>query len=117
MLDFGFTTVRALCRACGWSREVGKTGVNDGMRAVISLRSCRDDCNVISARTRYYPANIPLTEIRLRCPSYRDLREEAYAVGHLRMCDGFASLFVGRRCPRCGVVGQLGLNTISLLRR
>lgn len=83
---------------------------------MISLRSCWDDCNVISARTRFYPATVPLAEIQARCLSYRDLEEEAHAIGLFPMCDGFSWLFAGRRCPRCGVAGKLELNAITSLR-
>lgn len=117
MIDFEFTTVRGLCRACGWSRAIGVTGIKNGTRAVISVRSCNEDCNVISARTRFYPATVPLAEIQVRCPSYRDLQEEACEIGLVRMCDGFSSLFCGRRCPRCRAVGELRLDAITLLGR
>jgi hypothetical protein len=92
---------------------IGATGIKDDRRAVISVRSCADDCNVVSARTRFYPAEIPVAAIRIRCPDYRDLQEEAYAGGLLRMCGGFAPLFAGRRCPRCHVSGELRLDVFT----
>jgi hypothetical protein len=60
---------------------------------------------------------MPMAEIQGRCPEYRDLEEEAYALGLHAVMGQFAPLFMGRRCPRCGAEGGLGLNQLTYLGR
>jgi hypothetical protein len=115
MLGFGFSSVRALCRRCGWQRPIGCTGQKNEIRAVIRVVPCSDPCNLVSARTRYYPVKTPLSTITADLPGYRDLEDEAMQKGLVGMLHEFQPLFEGRRCPRCKQSGQLSLDQIVTL--
>ena len=95
--------VRALCRNCGWYRDLGIVGTIGDRRFVMRIVRCEANCNVVSARVRSLPLDAPLPA------EYRDLGEESRAKGTWMLAQTFAPLFEGRVCPRCHTGERLGL--------
>ena len=113
MIGLAFSSVRILCRSCGWHRPLGLAGQYDGRRAVIRIQDCSDPCNILSARTRFFPIDKSLAEIAARQSGYRDLHEDATNCGLFRMLLEFQPLFFGKCCPRCHASDAPSLDMIT----
>lgn len=102
-----FSTVRALCTACGWFRMLGYCGRKDDVRAVIRIDADAAPCNLLRGRVREYPASAGAHQWP---PGYRDLSEESYRDGMFAVIRTFDALLEGRRCSRCATLGKLRLD-------
>src|SRR5687767_941901 len=99
-----FTTVRALCKACGWFRVLGYCGTKDQVRAVIRIEVDPDGCNLLRGRVLEFPNTSQPDDWP---EGYRDLREESYCCGMFVIEHKFDPLLENRSCPRCRKVGML----------
>ena len=100
-LGLDFSTVRVLCHACGWFRNLGYTGVKGSVRSVIKVLRSNDPSHVLRAKVLEFPANKSLEEIASLHPDYQDLEVEAHEKGLFAMLDEFRPLLEGASCPRC----------------
>lgn len=112
-LGFEFSTVRVLCRECGWLRNIGYTGIKDNVRALIQISESRDASHILHGRTLEVSISEPLENVLARHPGYRDLEDEAQTKGLLAMLDEFKPLLASRSCPRCKKLDNLCLDSTT----
>jgi hypothetical protein len=103
----GFHTVRVLCNACGWFRNIAHSGCAEGRRAIVAIELSQDPTHVLKAKVVEVPENRPLAEVLAAHPGYRDLVHEAHENGLIRTLNTFDVLLADKVCPRCEVEGKM----------
>lgn len=112
MFGIEFCTVRVLCHACGWFRNIGYTGVKDNIRAVINIQRSKDPRHILHGKVLEFSAEQPLEEISSKYSGYRDLQAEAHREGLYNVMAEFNPLVEGASCPRCKKEGDLCIDSI-----
>ncbi len=113
MLGYDFNTVRVLCNACGWFRNIGYTGLKGSVRAVIRIQRAKDPTHILHGKVLELPADKPMDEVAETCPGFRDLEAEAYRKGLFAAMAEFDALLADAICPRCKKGGRLCLSSIK----
>jgi len=108
-----FQTVRVLCKKCGWFRNIAHSGCADGKRALVSISVADDPSHVLHAKVVEVSEDLPLDEVLLKYPGFRDLVQEAHEKGLIRMENEFQPLLHEKICPRCKTIGKLELSQIG----
>jgi hypothetical protein len=107
-----FSTVRALCTACGWFRVLGFCGQKDDVRAVIRIDADAAESNLLRGRVLELPSSARPDEWP---EGYRDLSDESYRCGTLAIERTFDPLLKDKSCPRCRKAGALGVNWYTMI--
>jgi hypothetical protein len=107
-----FSTVRALCVACGWFRLLGYCGRMDDVRAVIRIDADASGCNLLRGRVLEYPPAASPVEWPA---GYRDLNAESHQCGVMAIRRTFDALLKDRPCPRCKKTGSLCVDWYTMI--